>query len=262
MKHFINKESKLVLGGLTVTILSALFSGCTSTEEKPEEKPVETVKPAENKILRIQEVAPGQYKLVESMPTTGPTQAFVTDLNGSTRIMNEAEMKTFAEAEMKKVENNTSNLTSANPQQPKADEGFGMGELLLAGAAGALLGGVAANMLSNNQNFQARQSAGYGSPSGYQSSHNPNPNSGGFGGNNQHNPNNNGMNGNNNNHNNAGTSSGTSAKANATPPSKQSFFGGTSSSSTTTSSTSSSTKPDLTKSSPSSDSKKDNFFGG
>ncbi len=254
MKHFINKESKLVLGGLTVTILSVLFSGCASTEEKP----VETVKPAENKILRIQEVAPGQFKLVESMPTTGPTQAFVTDLNGSTRIMNEAEMKTFAEAEMKKVENNTSNLTSANPQQPKADEGFGMGELLLAGAAGALLGGVAANMLSNNQNFQARQSAGYGSPSGYQSSHNPNPNSGGFGGNN-------GMNGNN--PNNAGTSSGTSVKANATPPSKQSFFGGTSSSSTTTSSTSSSTKPDVTKSSPSSsssssDSKKDNFFGG
>ena len=159
---FITKNSKKVLGSLTLgftTILST--TGCSGDEQKPVEQQAE----GQNKILTIVEKAEGQYVITDEAPTTGPNKAIITDINGTTQVLNEAEMKAFAEAEMKNVENNTSNLTSANPP---ASEGLSMGEVLLAGAAGALLGSVVGNMLSSNSNYQNNQQQ-YNRSSSFQS---------------------------------------------------------------------------------------------
>ena len=229
--RYVTKNSKKVLGSLTIGLATILATGCG--EETPAEKPAEQPIEGQNKILTIVEKAEGQYIITDEAPTTGPNKAIITDINGTTQVLNEAEMKTFAEAEMKNVENNTSNLTSANPP---ASEGLSMGEVLLAGAAGALLGSMVGNMLSSNNNYQNNQQQ-YNRSSSYQSR------SGGTGG----------------------------GKVGSTGTSKQSFFGGsnsgTSSTSSTSSSTSSTSKPSLTKStssssSSSSSSKSGSFFGG
>jgi len=219
---YITKNSKKVLGSLTLSIVTILSAtGCGE-----DEKPVEQQAEGQNKILTIEEKAEGQYVITDEAPTSGPNKAIITDINGSTQVLNEDEMKKFAEEEMQKVENNSSNLTSPNPP---ASEGLSMGEVLLAGAAGALLGSVIGNMLSNNNNYQSNQQQ-YNRSSSFQSSM-----GGGAGG-----------------------------KSSSAGTSKQSFFGGNSqSSSTSSSSTSSSSKPSLTKStSSSSSSKSSSFFGG
>jgi len=225
---FITKKSKKVLGSLTIGLATILATGCGGEDPKPTEQEAE----GQNKILTIVEKAEGQYVITDEAPTAGPNKAIITDINGTTQVLNEAEMKAFAEEEMKNVENNTSNLTSPNPP---ASEGLSMGEVLLAGAAGALLGSMVGNMLSSNNNYQNNQQQ-YNRSSSYQSR---------MGG---------------------GTSGG---KASSTGASKQSFFGGSQSgaSTTSTSSTTSSTsKPSLTKSSSSSTSssasKSSSFFGG
>jgi hypothetical protein len=199
MKHSISLKSKNVIGSLTIGVATALLSGgCASPEDtSATEQNVEN----QNKILTLQEKAPGQYVIVDEAPTTGPNKAIINDLNGSTRVLNEAEMQKFAEEEAQKVENGTSNLTAENPPQ---SEGLSMGEVLLAGAAGALLGSVIGNMLSNNNNYQNNQQR-YNQSSAYQSR---------MGG------------------------STTGGKASSSTTSKQSFFGGSSTSSTSSSSTS------------------------
>jgi len=223
---FISKNSKLVLGSLTLGLTSILATGCSGDSEPPK-----TEQQAENhnKILTIVEKTEGQYVITDEANTSGPNKAIITDINGTTQVLNEEEMKKFAEAEMQKVENNTSNLTSATPP---ASEGLSMGEVLLAGAAGALLGSVVGNMLSNNSNYQSNQQQ-YNRSSSYQSRM-----GGGTGG----------------------------GKTSSTGTSKSSFFGGSSSSSSASSSTSTSSstssKPSLTKSSSSTSSSKSGFFGG
>jgi hypothetical protein len=221
MLKFIGKNSKYVLGSLTLGLVTVLNSGCSGEDpQEPQEQKAE----AQNKILTITEKAPGKYVVTDEAMTSGPNKAIVTDLNGTTRILNEEEMKKFAEEEFKKVENNTSNLTSSNPPQ---DEGFSMGEVLLAGAAGALLGGVVGNMLSNNSNYQANQK-NY-APTSY---------------------------------NNRMSKQG--QKINSGSTSKSSFFGSnpTSSSSTTSSSSKTVKGVSLSKSSSNSATSKSNFFGG
>ena len=195
MRHLISIHSKRVLGTLTLSVATILANGgCASPEENSEQQQNQE---AQNKILTIEEKEPGKYVIVDEAPTSGPSKAIITDLNGTTRVLNEEEMKKFAEEEFKKVENGTSNLTSSNPPE---DEGFSLGEVLLAGAAGALLGGVVGNMLANNQNFQANQQR-INHSSAYQS-----------------------------------RMGGSSKKINSQGVSKQSFFGSRSSSSSSTSS--------------------------
>jgi hypothetical protein len=223
MLKFVGKNSKYVLGSLTLGLVTVLNSGCSGCSEDNSQESKEQQAEAQNKILTIVEKAPSKYVVTDEAITSGPNKAIITDLNGTTRVLNEEEMKKFAEEEFKKVENNTSNLTSSNPPQ---EEGLSMGEVLLAGAAGALLGNVVGNMLSNNSNYQANQ-RNYAP-----ASHNNRMN-------------------------------GTSKKMNSSSTSKSSFFGSKSSTISSSSSGSKTVKGiSLSKSSSSSSSSKSSFFGG
>lgn len=129
---------------------------------------------------------PDTYKVAEKHPTTGPTRAILRAPDGTERFLSEAELKTLAEQEAAKVEAGTSRLT----QDPSMHSGgMSLGETLLAAAAGSLIGGMLANRLAGNRNFQrAQQSYGGGRPTAKISQpHKPNsggkPRSGFFGGN-------------------------------------------------------------------------------
>ncbi|MBV5320637.1 MAG: hypothetical protein JZU62_03040 [Sulfuricurvum sp.] len=147
MKHFMSANT-IITGTVGLAVLSAL-SGCQSA---PEEQAVE----AQNKFIVVEQQPNGKYVIVEEMPTTGPSRAIIkeTDENGTVteRVMSEAEMKTLADQEYKKMEEGKSELNA----EPKS-EGMGLGGTILAAAGGALLGNMIGNALMNNKNVQRHQ---------------------------------------------------------------------------------------------------------
>ncbi|MCB1772434.1 MAG: hypothetical protein KDI88_02355 [Gammaproteobacteria bacterium] len=113
-------------------------------------------------VMRQTGTAPDTFELVEKHPTDGPTRAILRLPDGTERFMAEDELKRIAAEEAARVEAGTSRLT----EEPSMHSGgLSMGEMLLASAAGALVGGMLANSLSRNANFQRnQQSYGGGRP--------------------------------------------------------------------------------------------------
>lgn len=149
-----------IAGSIGLIITSSL-QGCGG-DQPPEPPPppnMGTIAEAtQNKeqgvFLVIQQTGtnPDTYELKEKYPA-GETRAILKDMAGNERLLSEAELKKIAEEEAKKVEAGTSNLT-----QPVADnQGLSLGETLLASAAGALVGGIIANKLMSNSNYQRHQ---------------------------------------------------------------------------------------------------------
>jgi len=124
-----------------------VLSGCESKQAEQQ-----------NKFLVIEQQPNGKYKVVEEMPTDGPSRAIIRerDENGKVteRFMNEQEMKTLAEQEYQKVQNGTSETV----KEGGADAGMGLAGTILAVAAGSLMGNMIGNALMNNKNF-SRNSA-------------------------------------------------------------------------------------------------------
>lgn len=96
---------------------------------------------------------PDTYELKEKYPSSEGTRAILKGLDGSERVMTEAELTQLAEAEAQRFEEGQSQLS-----QPVAEnQGLGLGETILASAAGALIGGMLANKLMGNSNFKQHQ---------------------------------------------------------------------------------------------------------
>ena len=98
---------------------------------------------------------PDTYEVVEKHPTTGATRAVLREMDGTERFLSEEELRMMAEAEAAKVEAGTSRLTQ---DQEMSGGGLSLGETILAAAAGSLIGGMLANKLAGNRNFQRNQS--------------------------------------------------------------------------------------------------------
>lgn len=146
-----------MVGSLGLTILASL-QGCGG--DQPPAPPPQTpgtisdAAKGEGMFLVIQQTGanPDTFELKEKYPAS-ETRAILKDMNGNERILTEAELKKMAEDEAKKVEDGTSKLT-----QPVAEnQGLSLGETILASAAGALIGGMIANKLMGNSNYQQHQ---------------------------------------------------------------------------------------------------------
>ena len=142
MKHFSSIASGIALGSAGIAMMATL-SGCEAPQEQQQQ----------NRFLVIEQQTNGKYIVVEEMPTDGPSRAIIRekDANGNTveRFMSEAEMKSLAEQEYKKVENGTSETVQDNG----GSAGMGLAGTILAVAAGSLLGNMIGNALMNNKNF-------------------------------------------------------------------------------------------------------------
>ncbi|WGZ92880.1 MAG: hypothetical protein QJT81_13680 [Candidatus Thiothrix putei] len=147
-----------MVGSLGMTILASL-QGCGG-DQPPAPPPntgagtISEAAKSEAMFMVIQQTGanPDTYELVEKYPAS-QTRAILKDMKGNERILTEAELKAMAEAEAKKVEAGTSALT-----QPVAqNQGLSLGETVLAAAAGALIGGMLANKLMGNANYQQHQ---------------------------------------------------------------------------------------------------------
>lgn len=161
MQHYIKKIlSYSMVGSLGFTIVAGL-QGCDSKTPTPA---ANTGTASNNSIAEatsegvfmvIQQTGsnPDTYELKEKYPSSEGTRAILKGLDGSEKVLNEDELKKIAEAEAKRFEEGTSQLA-----QPVAqNQGLSLGETILASAAGALIGGMIANKLMSNQNYQRHQ---------------------------------------------------------------------------------------------------------
>jgi hypothetical protein len=149
---FQNRVSGIALGSMSLVVMSAL-SGCVQEQQEPK-----------NRILTIEQTSLGKYKVIEEIPTEGPSRAIIRerDENGyiTERLMSEDEMRVLAEQEYQKVQEGRSETT-----QGENTGGMGLGGTILAVAAGSLLGNMIANQLMGNKNFS--QNANHVNKSAY-----------------------------------------------------------------------------------------------
>lgn len=159
MKHIKKAVSYSVAGTLGLTVMASL-NGCS------EQTPVNNLDSFNadqgtgqegNFFMVIEQTGsnPDTYKLVEKHATSGPTRAILRAPDGTERFLSEEELKRIAEEEAARVEAGTSRLTQENAMTAG---GMSLGETLLAAAAGSLIGGMLANSLMGNRNFQRHQS--------------------------------------------------------------------------------------------------------
>lgn len=159
-KHYIKKAvSYSMVGSLGFSVVAAL-QGCGVEEAnvppQTSGEKTEIADAAEQGLfLVIQQTgtAPDTYELKEKYPSSEGTRAILKQMDGSERILSENELKELAQAEAQRVEEGSSQLT-----QPAAEnQGLSLGETILASAAGALIGGMIANKLMGNSNYQQHQ---------------------------------------------------------------------------------------------------------
>jgi hypothetical protein len=166
MKHLKKLSDYATTAGIGALLVTG-FAGCTdnSTQEAP--KAQEQKKAA---FVIIEEVTKGQYKIKEEFPAS-ETRIVLKKLDGTEKVLTKEEMDALIKEEAAKIDDGTSNLTKDPAQNPQvANQGMGLGETILASAAGAMLGAWIGNKLFGNQNYQNNRKAGYKSPSTYSKS--------------------------------------------------------------------------------------------
>ena len=148
-RHIRKAASYGAVGGLGLVIMSAL-SGCDHRQEA-DNMQMQGSNQEQGYFIVIQETAPGTYQIVEQYPTPGTTRAILKKADGTEQLLSEEELKALSATEAKKVEEGTSRLT-----QPGEMQGMSLGEVILASAAGAIIGSWLGNKLFNNPNYQQR----------------------------------------------------------------------------------------------------------
>ena len=142
-KHYIKKAvSYSVAGSLGITIVGAL-QGCGETGLPPAEGQQSQTSisdaAAEGFFMIIQQTGtnPDLYELKEKYPSSEGTRAILRTMDGNERVLSQEELTALADAEAKKMEAGESEL---NQPASAESQGMGLGSMILASAAGALLG--------------------------------------------------------------------------------------------------------------------------
>jgi hypothetical protein len=173
MKHIKQIADYSMVGGMGAVVMAGL-SGCGDSglppAQPPQENTFQTASQKQGAFVVIQEVAPKQYKIVDEYPSS-ETRVILKTLDGKEKILSQEELDALIKEEAKKIEEGTSRLTS-NEQISSGMGGMGLGETILASAAGAVLGSWIGSKLFNNQNYQQKRQASYKNPQTYSRSKN------------------------------------------------------------------------------------------
>ena len=156
---YIRQLSTLAATGLGAVLVTGV-TGCTQqTQEQAQ---------AKGAFVIIEETAAGKYQIKDEFPAD-ETRIVLKELNGNEKVLTQAEMDLLIQEENAKIDNGTSNLTNPQMQQ---QGGMGLGEVILASAAGAIIGSWIGSKLFGNQNYQNNRKASYKSPSTFSRSQN------------------------------------------------------------------------------------------
>ena len=161
MKYLKKLSDYAIVGGVGALLLTGL-TGC---QQKGEESAQQGEAKAKGAFVIIEETTPGKYKIKDEFPAD-ETRIVLKSLDGSEKVLTQEELDTLVKEENAKIDNGTSELT--NPQDAQVgSQGMGLGETILASAAGAMLGAWIGSKLFGNSNYQNNRKAGYKSPSTY-----------------------------------------------------------------------------------------------
>ena len=160
---YINKLSTMAAATGLGALLATGVTGCGDNNQQQQEQTQ-----AKGAFVIIEETAAGKYKIKDEFPAD-ETRIVLKKLDGTEKVLTQAEMDALIKEEAAKIDNGTSNLTKENPQ---VSQGMGLGETIMASMAGAMLGAWIGNKLFGNQNYQNNRKAGYKSPSTYSKSKN------------------------------------------------------------------------------------------
>jgi hypothetical protein len=160
MRKYIQKISEYAIAGGVGAVLLFGLSGC---EEKVEDR--STFAQKEGAMVVIEEVRPGEYRIVEEQPSSS-TRVILRDVNGTERILSQEEIEELVRQGARMAQEGKSALT--NPQIHSG--GMSLGEVILASAAGAIVGSWIGSKLFGNQTYQARRHESYKSPTVYERS--------------------------------------------------------------------------------------------
>ena len=154
---------------LTTGLGAFLATGLTSCSKSDENAQQEQAK-AKGAFVIIEEVSKGKYKVKDEFPAD-ETRIVLKTLDGKEKVLTQEEMDALVKKEAAKIDDGTSNLTKPEGAQ-QMSSGMGLGEAIMASAAGAIIGSWIGNKLFGNQNYQNNRKAGYKSPSTYSKSKN------------------------------------------------------------------------------------------
>ncbi len=157
MKPIRTLASLTAVTGLGALLATGL-SGCSGGQDQA----LEQSKP-KGAFVVIEETAPGKYKIKEEFPSD-ETRIVLKQLDGVERVLTQAEMDALIKKEAAKVDQGISNLTNPNAQ---VSGGMSLGEVLLASAAGSIMGAWIGSKLFGSPAYQKHRKAGYKSPSTY-----------------------------------------------------------------------------------------------
>ncbi len=159
MKHIKKILELTAIGGLSA-VTAGVLTGCEQAQEQTQTQP-------KGAFVIIEEVATGEYKIKDQYPSD-ETRVILRQLDGTERILSQAEMDALLKAEEAKIDSGTSKLTQDGAQISSG--GLSLGEALLASAAGAIIGSYIGSKLFNNPNFSANQRGAFSNQSAYQRS--------------------------------------------------------------------------------------------
>jgi len=158
--------SKVALTTGLGAFLATGLTGCGGSEQNSQQEQAK----AKGAFVVIEEVAKGKYKVKDEFPAD-ETRIVLKKLDGTEKVLTKEEMDALVKKEAAKIDDGTSNLTKPNGEQ-QMSSGMGLGEAIMASAAGAIIGSWIGNKLFGNQNYQNNRKAGYKSPSTYTRSKN------------------------------------------------------------------------------------------
>ncbi len=164
MKRFLQKVSNYAMVGGLGALLVVGLSGCEQKEQN--QNAFSEAQKKQGAFVVIEETAPGVYRIAEEYPSS-TTRVILRDVNGTERILSKEELDRLVQQEAAKIEQGQSPLVN-----PQLHNSMSLGEVILASAAGAIIGSWLGNKLFGNPTYQQRRQQTYKNPTVYQRSQN------------------------------------------------------------------------------------------
>jgi len=174
-KHVRKISNYAMVGGMSALVM-ATFTGCGGAEEQKApvaEEKKEIQKEGATVTIKeslVKDSNTSTYKIIDEVPSV-KSRVILVDVNGTEKILSQAEIDKLIAEEEKKVDAGTSDLTK-NPDEVSQSGGLGLAGTLMASMAAGMLGAALMNKLSNNQNYQNNRRGSYSSSSTYSRSQN------------------------------------------------------------------------------------------
>ncbi|MEA3491645.1 MAG: UPF0323 family lipoprotein [Campylobacterota bacterium] len=145
-----------------------LATGLTGCQDNTAETAPQAEATAKGAFVIIEETTAGKYVIKDEFPSE-ETRIVLKTLDGTEKVLTKEELDALMQEENAKIDNGTSELTKPREEQVSS-QGMGLGETILASAAGAMLGAWIGSKLFGNSNYQNNRKASYKSPSTYSKS--------------------------------------------------------------------------------------------